>query len=177
MYKDEITKSMDMLSGIKNTVFIGQGVKYWGNIYGTLNNVPDDKKLELPIIEDTQMGISIGLAIAGFLPITIYPRMDFLLLALNQLVNHLDKFEEMSGGEYSPKVIVRTIIGSKSPLYPGAQHCQDHTKLLHSCLTNIDVIKLTDESDVYSSYLAASVSKKSVVIVEDRSLYESISNR
>ena len=49
------------------------------------------KKIELPVFEDVQMGLSTGLALQGFIPITCYPRFDFLILAMNQLVNHLTK--------------------------------------------------------------------------------------
>ena len=42
------------------------------------------------------MGLSLGLALQGFVPVSIYPRIDFLLSATNQLVNHLDKIRLMS---------------------------------------------------------------------------------
>ena len=53
------------------------------------------------------MGISTGLALSGYVPVTCYPRFDFLLLAMNQLVNHLDKIRVMSNNEFQPKVIIR----------------------------------------------------------------------
>ena len=57
-------------------------VKYSGNaIFNTLKEV-DDKKIELPVFEDVQMGISTGLALQGYIPITCYPRFDFLILAI-----------------------------------------------------------------------------------------------
>ena len=61
-YKSEIIRSMKFYSQDKKTLFLGQSVKYPGNaIYGTLTSVPDKKKIELPVFEDVQMGISIGL--------------------------------------------------------------------------------------------------------------------
>ena len=87
------------------------------------------KKLELPVFEDAQMGMSIGLALNGYVPITCYPRFDFLILAMNQLVNHLDKIRKMSRNEMKPKVIIRTSIGSKIPLDGGPQHTQNYTKV------------------------------------------------
>ena len=62
------------------------------------------------------MGISTGLALQGYIPITCYPRFDFLILAMNQLVNHLDKIRHMSFDEFKPRVIIRTSIGSKNRL-------------------------------------------------------------
>ena len=91
-YKEEIKKAMTMLGENPKTIFIGQTVEYTGsNIYGSLEGVPKEKRIELPIIEDTQMGMSIGLSLEGFIPISIFPRFDFFICATNQLVNHLDK--------------------------------------------------------------------------------------
>ena len=76
-YKDELIRSMKYLAKDKRTLFLGQSVKYSGNaIFNTLKEV-DDKKIELPVFEDVQMGISTGLALQGYIPITCYPRFDF----------------------------------------------------------------------------------------------------
>ena len=85
-YFDELKRSMDYLNSIENTVFVGQAVGYAGT--GMTNTIKDcnpKKKIELPVFEDTQMGMSIGLSLAGHLPISIYPRWNFLLLATNQI--------------------------------------------------------------------------------------------
>ena len=102
--------------------------------------IDNSKKIELPLIEDTQMGMSIGLSLEGYIPISIYPRIDFLIIAMNQLVNHLEKIEEMSCGQFKPKVIIRTAIGSTKPLYPGLQHCSDYSDALKCILKNVNVI-------------------------------------
>ena len=142
-YKDELIKSMNFLAKKKNTLFLGQSVEYSGNaIFNTLKNVPLKKKLELPVFEDAQMGISIGLALNGYVPITCYPRFDFLILAMNQLVNHLDKIRKMSRNEMKPKVIIRTSIGSKIPLDGGPQHTQNYTKVFKKILTEVKVVYL-----------------------------------
>jgi len=136
-YRNEVIKAMEMLARDERVIFLGQSVRYSGNaIYKTLLNVPLAKKLELPVFEDTQLGMSIGLALEGYIPVSTFPRMDFLIIAANQLVNHLDKIEEISRGQYKPKVIIRTMLGSIKPLYPGPQHCQDHTEALRCLVTN-----------------------------------------
>ena len=90
-YKEEVTKAMDLLTQYPKSIFIGQTTVYPGSVLSdTLKNVPIEKKLELPVAEEMQMGMSIGLSLEGYLPISIYPRIDFLLLACNQLANHLD---------------------------------------------------------------------------------------
>ena len=81
-YKELIIKAMEMLAEHKDTVFIGQSVRWKGTgLFWTLKTVPMEKRIELPVFEDIQVGMSIGLALEGFLPISIFPRMDFLIIA------------------------------------------------------------------------------------------------
>jgi len=169
-YKSEIIKSMNMLSEDEKVIFIGQNTEY-GRMYGTLSDIPMSKIKEMPIAEDMQMGISIGLALNGQVPVTIYERMDFLILALNQLINHLDKIEELSNGEFKPKVIIRTIVGSKKPLNPGLQHSQDYTELLKASIKNIDIYVLRHNKDIIDSYTKAIKSDKSSILIEYRAFY------
>ena len=171
-YKEEIIKAMNWL-GEKDTVFIGQSVKWKGTgLYWTIKDVPDEKKIELPIFEDVQMGMTIGMSLEGIVPISIYPRWDFLLLALNQLVNHLDKFEEMSDGQFKPKVIIRTSVGSVKPLFPGPQHHQNYSKQVREMCQNVNVVDLIHKDQIMEEYKKAYESDKSTILVEYPDLYE-----
>ena len=148
-YQENLLKAMEMLAKEKDTIFIGETVEYPGSaMFGSLANVPAKKKMEMPVFENTQMGISIGLALEGFIPISIFPRIDFLICAIDQLVNHLDKIQEMSQGEFSPGIIIRTQIGSDYPINGGPQHTGDYTMALKKLCKNIHVIKITKEDDV-----------------------------
>jgi len=173
-YKDEIIKAMNWLAEDSRTIFIGQSVKWKGTgLYWTVEQIPDEKKVELPVFEDIQMGMSIGMALNGLIPISIFPRMDFLVLAFNQLVNHLDKFEEMSDGQFKPKVIIRTAIGSVKPLFPGPQHTQDYEEALKLMCGNINIVKLSNKSMILKEYKKAFRSAKSTLLIEVPDLYES----
>ena len=168
-YKDELVRSMEWLAEKKNTVFIGQSVKYSGNaIYNTLKSIPDNKKIELPVIEELQMGMSTGLALEGYVPISCYPRFDFLILACNQLVNHLDKIESMSKGLMRPRVIIRTSIGAKKPLDGGIQHTQDHTESFKLLLKNVNVVLLNEPNEIFPAFRSAykREDSKSTLLVE-----------
>ena len=168
-YKDELIRAMEWLARKENTIFIGQSVKYSGNaIFNTLKSVPNDKKIEVPVVEELQMGMSTGMALEGYVPITCYPRFDFLLLACNQLVNHLDKINFMSKGKMKPKVIIRTSIGAKKPLDGGIQHTQDHTKAFKNFLTDINVVLLNDPDEILPAFKLAYERKdfKSTLIIE-----------
>jgi len=109
-----------------------------------------------------------GLAISGYIPISIYPRWNFLLLAINQIVNHLDKFHLMSNGGYQPKVIIRTGIGSERPLHPQHQHIGDFTAAFRLMCGNIEVIRLDEPEEIYPAYEKAlqRTDGKSTLLVE-----------
>ena len=171
-YKDELIKSMNWLSKKKNTVFLGQSVSYSGNaIFNTLKDVDQSKKIELPVFEDLQMGISTGMALNGFVPISCYPRFDFLILAMNQLVNHLDKLQVMSDKVYKPKVIIRVAIGSKKPLNGGVQHTQDYSDTMEKILTEINVVLLTDPKNIFKEFKKAYSASHSSMIIENADYY------
>lgn len=163
-----MNSAMQLLASDPRVVFIGQNVAYDGAWpYADLEGIPMDRRWELPVAEEMQMGMSIGLALQGYVPVSCYPRMDFLMLAMNQLVNHLDKLEAMSQGKYRPKVIIRTRVGPKTPINAGPQHTQDHTEALRLMLTNVDVIKLNRAQDASAVYRTALDSVQSTLVVED----------
>jgi pyruvate/2-oxoglutarate/acetoin dehydrogenase E1 component len=170
-YFSEIQQAMTYLGQQPDTIFLGQSIAYPGNaMYKTLSGVPMDKRVELPVVEDCQLGMSLGLSLTGKVVISIYPRFDFLLLATNQLVNHLDKLEEFTHSEYNAKVIIRVGIGSTSPMYPGVQHCGDYTDAFRAIL-NMPVLKLDNAYQVMPVYTSAYSLKRSCLIVEEMNLY------
>lgn len=152
-YFDELCRAMDYLACDSRTVFVGQAVACPGTgITNTLKNIPRERLLEMPVAEEFQMGISTGMALTGLVPVTIYPRWNFLLLAVNQVVNHLDKLSDMSNGGYQPKVIIRTSIGSERPLHPQHQHVGDYTDAFRLMCKNIEVIRLDEPAEIFPAY-------------------------
>lgn len=153
-----------MLASDPRVLFVGQGVRYDNHkMFETLSGIPMDKRLELPVCEDFQMGFCTGLALTGRIPVCIFPRMDFLLLAANQLVNHLDKLPLFG---WTPKVIIRTAIGAKAPLDAGPQHTQNHTQAFVQMLTSVQVETVFRPLDVMPLYRDSLDSSKSFLIVE-----------
>lgn len=168
-YKEELTRAMAYLGEDSRVVFIGQAVAYPGTaMTGTLENVSKEKLLEFPVAEEMQLGASIGMALTGMIPVSIFPRLNFLLLAINQLVGHLDKLKTMSQGGYQPNVIIRTSVGSEHPLHPQAQHVGDFTDALRLMLTNTEVIRLDETEQIMPSYTKAltRLDGKSTILVE-----------
>ena len=155
-YKDELIRAMEWLSTKEDTVYMGQACKVSGHaISSTLVNVPDEKRVELPVFEETQLGMATGMALEGFVPITMYPRFDFFILSLNQLVNHLDKMRDMSKGDMLPRVIIRVSVGSKNPIDAGPQHTQNHTEAMRLMLTDVNVVELIEPEDIFPAFQEA----------------------
>lgn len=174
-YFDQITLAMNQLAEDKKVIFLGQCVGYPGNaLFRNFESIDSGRRLEMPVAEDLQMGMSIGLALNGFVPVTVYPRFDFLLLASNQLVNHLDKFPGMSNGRVKPKVIVRVCVGSTSPLHPGIQHCSDYSEAFSCLLKTVEVVVLDSSEMIVPSYSHAlqRTDGVSTVLVEKADLYK-----
>ena len=162
-----LNQAMLKLANMPGSIFIGQNVEYDGNVmYNHLNGVPSQKRLEMPVAEELQTGLAIGLAIQGFVPVSIYPRFDFMLRAMDQLVNHLDKFAQMSCGQWNPKIIMRTRKGNRIPLDAGPQHTQDHSAAFKLMFTNVDVYEIVNEEDIMPAYDAAISNCRSTLIVE-----------
>jgi len=156
-----------MLARQSNAIFLGQGVAADGiATYADFEGVPLSQRIEFPVAEELNVGAAIGLALTGYLPIVCIPRIDFLLRAMDQLVNHLDKLEIMSNGQFNPKVIIRTRVGAKTPLYAGPQHTNDHTAALKLMLTNVVVCKIEDAAGIMSAYGAALARQGSTLIIE-----------
>ena len=160
---------MNHLAADPRVVFLGQAVACPGTaMSNTLTDVPKHQLLELPVDEEMQMGMANGLAIAGQIPVSIYPRWNFLVLAMNQIVNHLDKFALMSNGRYQPKVIIRTGVGSERPLHPQHQHVGDYTDAFRLMCPRIDVIRLDEPNQIFPAYQKAldRTDGRSTLIVE-----------
>ena len=168
-YQLELKRAMSYLGENKKVVFLGQAVEFPGTaMSSTLEEVDRDKLIEMPVEEDLQMGIATGFAMSGFIPVSIFPRWNFMLLAVNQIVNHLDKLPLLLDTKNAPKVIIRTGIGSVNPLDPGPQHKGDFTDAFLSMCENIEVIRLDNKEMIFPSYEKALLRDdgKSTLLIE-----------
>ena len=174
-YFSELIRATTWLGKQEKTIFIGQSVKFDGHsIYKSMLGVPENKRLELPVFEDFQMGMCIGLSLEGYIPISIYPRMDFLIIASNQITNHLANLRLVSDGKYKARILIRVSVGAIEPLHPGPQHCQDHTEALKLlCRGEIEVVELKKKEMIFPEYQHALTREdsKSTILVEYGDLY------
>src|SRR5579884_3310679 len=121
-----------------------------------------------PLSEDAMTGAAVGMALAGLRPIHVHIRMDFLLLAMNQLLNVAAKTRYMTGGRASVPMVVRAMIGKSWG--QGAQHSQG----LHSLFMHVPGLKVVAPSTPYDAkgcLTAAVRDDDPVLYVEHRLLH------
>jgi pyruvate/2-oxoglutarate/acetoin dehydrogenase E1 component len=155
-----------------NVVVFGLDVDDPKAIQGTTLGLPEkfgaERVFGTPLSEDAMTGAAIGMALAGLRPIHIHIRMDFLLLAVNQLLNVAAKSRYMYGGRVNVPMVVRSMIGKSWG--QGAQHSQG----LHSFFMHVPGIRVVAPSTPYDAKgcLAAAIRDDDPVLyVEHRLLH------
>jgi hypothetical protein len=167
-YKEAMIQTQTEL-GEQGAIFIGYNVKY-GNAIGTLKDVPDEQKLETPVAENLMAGLAIGMSFEGFLPVVYYERHDFMLVAADAIINHIDKIERISHGEFKCPVIIRAVTADAGPFYSGITHSQDFTKVFREAVS-FPVHDPVTGDDVIRAFRGAVESGRPAIIVERKSRY------
>jgi hypothetical protein len=151
-YKTELRLAMETLASDPLVRFVGYGVKIGGRALGTLKNVPDHQLIEMPVAENLMVGFAIGLSLKGLKPVVFIERFDFWWNASDAIVNHLDKINEISRGEFNPTVILRIVVGNRrKPLFTGKTHTQDYSVSLRAAVS-FPVGNLSDASFIRPAY-------------------------
>lgn len=172
-YFDELKRTMEWAAQQKDVVFLGQAVGVPGTfMFNTLKEVPENMRVELPVSESFQMQLTVGAALSGLVPISVYPRLNFLMLAMGDLANIVDKMPEIYP-QHCPKVIIRSAVGPDSPVHPGHQHIGDFTEGFKKIFKNIEVVRLENPEDVFPAYQRAldPSNKKSHLMIEVGNYY------
>lgn len=163
---------MSLVADRPRSVFIGQAVKFDGcGMSATFRHLPPDKLVEMPVAESMQMGLAIGCAIAGGLPLCAFPRVNFMLECVSQLIQSLDRMPLFSNGGYKPRVLIRTAVATPIPLDPGEQHLGDHSGALQAMMKTIRVERLAVHELIVPAYRKALEYEGSTVLVEYTQFY------
>ncbi len=128
-----------------------------------------DRVLDTPVSEAACTGAALGAALCGYRPIVIHPRVDFMLLAVDQLVNQAAKWRHMLGGHPSPRVTVRGIVNR------GGEQGAQHSQALHSWFAHVPglrVVMPATPADARDLLIASVLCDDPVVYIDDRWLYE-----
>lgn len=132
-----------------SVIVLGQGVRDESGIYGTTRGLVQrfggQRVMDTPLSEDAMTGVAVGAALAGMRPIHVHIRMDFVLLAMNQLVNVAAKTHYMYGGAVRLPMVVRVVIGRSWG--QGAQHSQG----LHAFFMHVPGFKVLAPSTPYDA--------------------------
>ncbi len=177
-YKDALYEALDQSLAKDPRVFImGEGVDDPGGVFGTTKGLHEkygqDRVFDTPIAENSLTGIAAGAAMAGLRPVFVHSRMDFLLLSLDQLVNHAAKWSYMTGGKVSVPLVVRTV--SARGWGSGAQHSQ----CLQGMLMNAPGLKIVAPATPYDAkglLISSIIDNNPVLFVEHRWLYKTVGN-
>jgi len=155
------------------TVFVyGIGVadhkKVFGSTAGLAEQFGQDRCFDTPLCEEGMTGFGLGAAINGMRPIHIHIRVDFLLLAMNQLVNMVSTYAYSTGGKLKVPLVIRAIVGR------GWGQGWHHSKSLHSYFAHIPGLKVvlpTRPIDAKGLLISAIRDDNPVIFIEHRWLY------
>jgi acetoin:2,6-dichlorophenolindophenol oxidoreductase subunit beta len=173
-YGVAIREGFEYLLETHEDVFtIGQGL--WSPWYVGNSMTDLDKKfgiervIDTPVSELATTGAALGASLCGYRPVVIHPRVDFMLLAVDQIVSQAAKWRSMFGGQVSAPLTIRGIINR------GGQQGAQHSQALHSWFAHIPglrVVMPATPSDARDLLIAAVMSDDPVLYLDDRWLYE-----
>lgn len=168
-YKLGISRSMKELGKKDKVLFLGENIINSGRIYGTLDEVSKKKCMEMPVAENLIAGTAIGLSLTGFIPICIFQRMDFMLIAADAIINHAALIPKMSGGSVRLPLIFRTVKGSlNNRFYVGMQHSKNLSYVFKNWIRVIELRRRDKAMDIYEEAYKCG---EPTLVVEDYSLY------
>lgn len=174
-YRDGLRTAMELiLRENPNALLLGQGISDHKAVFGSTLGLQEifgpSRVIETPISEDAVTGISVGLALTGMYPIMTHIRIDFALLAMNQLVNMAAKYRYMFGGRHQVPMLVRMVVGRNWG--QGGQHSQS-LQSLFAHIPGLTVVMPSDSQSALDYYrYAASGYKNPVIGIEHRLLYD-----
>ncbi|MHC1729357.1 MAG: alpha-ketoacid dehydrogenase subunit beta [Syntrophobacteraceae bacterium] len=153
----------------------GIGVPDHKRIFGSTNGIVEEFGLsrcfDTPLSEDAMTGFGVGAAINGLRPIHVHARVDFMLLAMNQLANMVSSYHYATGGRLRVPMVIRVIIGR------GWGQSYQHSKTMHSMFAHIPGIKVvlpTTPYDVKGMMIEAVRDDNPVIFIEHRWLYYAV---
>jgi len=175
-YADSINQTLhQILDTIPESVLIGQGVTspwYVGSTTtGLIDTFGSDRVIDTPVSESAVTGSAAGMALAGMRPIVMHPRMDFMLLAMDPIVNQIANWREMFGGERGMPLVMWVIVNR------GGEQGAQHSQALHAMLAHVPGLKVVAPSspaNMAGVLYSAVLDEDPVVIIDDRWLYSMV---
>jgi pyruvate/2-oxoglutarate/acetoin dehydrogenase E1 component len=172
-YSEAILEATDQkMAEDKSVYLMGLGVPDPKGIFGTTSGLAQkygpDRVMDMPTSENAMTGIAIGTSILGMRPIMTHQRVDFFILALDQLINNGAKWHYMFGDQMKAPIVIRLIIGR------GWGQGPQHSQSLHSFFAHIPGLKVVMPSNPYDAkglLISAIEDDNPVVYLEHRWLH------
>jgi pyruvate/2-oxoglutarate/acetoin dehydrogenase E1 component len=159
----------------ESVILIGQGVKspwYVGNTAaGLIDRFGEERVIDTPVSEGGISGVAVGAALAGLRPVLLFPRMDFMYYAMDQIVNHAANWYYMFGGQRCIPLTIWGIINR------GGEQAAQHSQALQAVFAHIPGLKVVMPSTPYDAkgLLISSIEDNNpVVFIDERWLYQEI---
>src|SRR3989344_5539677 len=172
-YRDAIREALtEEMRRDEKVILYGIDVADHKGIFGTTVGLKKEfgsRVFSTPLSEDTLVGFGLGAAISGLRPINVHMRVDFLLLAMNQLANMVSSFHYASGGKLKVPLVIRAIIGK------GWGQAYQHSKSLQSFFAHLPGLKVvmpTTPADAKGLLISAIRDDNPVIFIEHRMLYD-----
>lgn len=172
-YGEAIRESTDQCMEKDPSVYImGLGVPDPKGIFGTTvglrEKYGDKRVLDMPVSENGMTGIAIGSALTGMRPIMTHQRIDFMLLALDQIINNAAKWNFMFGGQQSVPLVIRLLVGQGWG--QGPQHSQS-LQALFAHIPGLKVVMPFSPHDAKGLMTASVEDNNPVIFIEHRWLH------
>lgn len=152
-----------MGQGLWSPWYVGQSMTGLDKEFGR------DRVMDTPVSEDASTAIAAGAALSGYRPVIVHPRMDFMVLAANSMVNQIAKWSHMLGGQARPKLTIRAIINR------GGEQGAQHSQALHAWYAHIPglrVVMPATARDARDLLIASVLCDDPVLYIDDRWSYE-----
>src|SRR5258708_15855693 len=158
-----------------SVICYGLGVDDPKTIFGTTKGLKEhfgpERVWDMPTSENAMTGVAIGAALQGLRPVMVHQRLDFFLLALDQLVNNSAKWHYMFGGQRSVPITIRLILGR------GWGQGPTHSQSLHAWFAHVPGLKVvmpTSAEDAYGLLLSSIFDDNPVLFLAPRWLHETV---
>ena len=162
-----------LLENYPEVFVIGQGLWspwYVGNSMTDLDKkFGADRVIDTPVSESACTGAAVGASLSGMKPVVVHPRMDFMLYAMDAVVNQAAKWSHMFGGQAHPGLTIRSIINR------GGEQGAQHSQALHAWFAHVPGLRVVMPSTVADArdlLIASVLCKDPVIYIDDRWLYE-----
>lgn len=173
-YRNAINEALHQEMEKDSSVFtygidVADHKRIFGSTAGLVEKFGSQRVFSTPLSEEGLLGFGLGAAIAGLKPINVHIRVDFLLLAINQLVNMVASYHYGSDGKIKIPLVIRAIIGK------GWGQSYQHSKSLQSLFAHIPGLKVvmpTTPADAKGLLIAAIRDNNPVLVLEHRMLYD-----